>query len=451
MINFKPLNLVLFSMLLSSALGSTLCAQRVTRTYQPPAPIQNGQIINGPIIQGQRVIRGPVVQGQVIPGQVIQGQPIIQGPVIQGRPIRGKIAGPQQGTPPVNKDQQKALTAARAKIKEQAEAIKALTNQNKRLNRVEETNDAMRKEYARLKQAYEDASKERDKLKINQSISAAQATASDAQQQRMDQLNAQYQEVAGKNRAMADQVQLLTQENADIKSRLKDLQSAGGDMLSLQAEMNEANTRITEVQQQNQTLTDDNNRLQELLQTATSENENLKTRFSTLTQESDQLRSEYLAATKTTTALDQRVRELSSQNQQYLTTLNTRVVSAPAQAKVVPRRSTALAADRDQALALNADLENEKALLMEQISDLEAKIESLQKPAAPKQSALAAVVPSVPGDGASNFNILNWIIPFLVIGLTIGIYVFLTEENGEDIANTPTAAAAEHDNDADRR
>ena len=144
MINFKQFTLVSLSIFLSSSLGSIACAQRVTRTYQPPGTFQGGQVIDGQIIQGQRVIQGQVIQGQPIQGQpiqgqIIQGQPFIQGPVIQGRPIRGNVVRPQQ-IPPQDNQQQDAIAAARAKIAEQAENIKTLTNENSRLSGVEDTN-----------------------------------------------------------------------------------------------------------------------------------------------------------------------------------------------------------------------------------------------------------------------------------------------------------------------
>ncbi len=462
MINFKRLNLVLLSTFLSSSMGSVLFAQQVTSTYQPPATYQDGQIINSPVIQGQRVIQGQVIQGQVLQGQpvqgqviqgqviqgqpFIQGQPLIQGPVIQGRPIRGNVAQPQPSK------QSGDEAANRAKIAEQAKSIKALTDENSRLSRVEETNDAMRKEYARLKKAYDDVSKELDELKINQAMKTAESTDSDAQQAKLNQLDAQYQKAVEQNGAMSGQIKLLTQENDEIKNRLKVLSAGGGDMTNLKSELNTANSRIIEIQQKNKTLAVENDRLQGVLQAATSEKEKLNMRFSTLSQQSDQLRTKYQTATETNTTLDQRVTELSTRNRDYLAALNSRPTTAnPARTNfVADRPDSGLVAERDRILALNTDLENRNALLANQISELEGKIGSLNKTIKPTESLLAAAVPVVTTDASVKFNILNWLIPFLLIGLTIGLYVFLTEEDVLADAAPFTSTRIQTQNDADQ-
>ena len=462
MINFKQLTLVSLSIFLSSSLGSIACALRVTRTYQPPGTFQGGPVIDGQIIQGQRVIQGQVIQGQPIQGQpiqgqpiqgqIIQGQPFIQGPVIQGRPIRGNVVRPQQ-IPPQDNQQQDAIAAARAKIAEQAENIKTLTNENSRLSGVEDTNNAMRQEYARLKKAYEDVGTELDQLKIKQQMNTAEPVDTSAQDEKLNQLNAQYQKAVEQNRTMSGQIGELAKENGELKNRLEDLSTAGGDMSGLKTSLNNANNRITEIGQQNQTLESENTRLKGELQTATANDEELNMRYSNLSQENERLKAEYQTATETNTTLDQRVNELSTQNQDYLASLNSRPAT-PAPAKknyVAARRDSGVAAEHDRVLALNADLENENGLLMEQISELEGKIGSLDKKTEPKESALAVALPAVTGDAAPKFNILNWLIPFLLIGLTVGLYVFWTEENGRDVATGFTSARLRTDNDADNR
>lgn len=486
MINFKRLHFVLLGILLSSLLNSALLAQQITRTYQPPVTYQdgsiiNGRIINGPVIQGQRVIQGQILPGQVIQGQPVQGQinqgqpiqgqaiqgpiiqrqPFIQGPVLQGRPVRGDVVPTQQAAPRTNQQlsaqQQKAAATARTKIEEQAKNIKALTAENSRLSRVEDTNNAMRKEYARLKKAYDDVSKELDQLKLNQAMNSAEPSDSDAQQAKLNQLNAQYQKAVEQNGTMAEQVKLLAQENAEIKNRLQDLSAAGGDMASLKKDLDTANSKILEIERGNKSLADENNRLQGALQAATFGNENLNMRFSALSQESDQLRAQYQTATETNTALGQKVTELSTQNKNYLASITSRPdASTPAVTNVAAKRigssvDSGLAEERDRILALNADLESKNGLLKEQTFDLETKIGRFETTTAPTESLLSAAVPAVTTDATSKFNILNWLIPFLLIGLTIGLYVFLTEENGSEFASTFTSTRPQVQNDADQR
>jgi hypothetical protein len=484
MINFTRLNLVLLSILLSSTVSSTLFAQRVTQTYQPPADLQSGQIINRPVIQGQRVFQGQIIQGQPIQGQpiqgqIIQGQPIqgqiIQAPVIQGRPIRGNAVQPQPGAvqpKPSSTKQRNLLAAARAKIEQQAQSIITLTDANSKLSRVEETNNAMRSEYARLKKAYDQTSKELDELKINQAMKTAEPVepantdAQEAQQAKLNQLSAQYQKSVEQNGAMSGQIKRLTEENAEIKNRLKNVRSAGGDMSGLETKLNNANTRITQMGQQNQTLLSQNNSLTEQLKTANANREDLNMRYSTLSQESAKLRAEYQTASETNSTLGQQVTDLSTQNRDYLAAINARPAATPSaktnavaasrdfgvaakpDSAVAVRRDSGVAAEHDRVLALNADLKNENDLLMEQIADLERKLGSTDTPTAAKESTVAVAVPTLTADAAPKFNIMKWLIPFLLIGLGIGLYVFWTEETGQTVATGFTSTKPRPHNDA---
>jgi len=301
----------------------------------------------------------------------------------------------------------------------------------------------MRKEYARLREAYGAVNTELTELK-NQPIPEIDNSDQDA---RVELLNTQYGEAVEENRALSGQVETLsgqvetlTQENTDIKSRLNDLGTAGGDMVELKSSLSTANTNISDLTQKNQTLSSENNRLQGELQTVTSENEELERRYSTLSQDSERLRTEYQTATETNTTLGEENNTLSLQNRDYLAALNSRPAPVTTQTSFVeprPAPDTRLAGDHQHVLALNAELENKNRLLLKQVSELEGEVGSLKQRPEPKVPVLAAAVPElVTAAPESKFNIMRWLIPFLLIGLTIGLYVFLTEENEGGIASS---------------
>jgi len=471
MINFKQLNTVLLCIFLIFSYAATLSAQRATKTYQSPDSYRVGQVLNGQVVQGQRVIQGQLIQnqpirgriiqgqiiqnqpiqgevfqGQIVPGQVIQGQPFIQGPIIQGRPIRGNVQNlPPQNTQQQSEEQRTAAAANRAKIAEQAARIKAITDENLRLRNVEDTNDKMRKEYARLRTAYGEVGKELDELKLQQAMKTAEPTDNDAQDAKLNQLNAQYQEAVKQSRMLSGRMEALTQENTEIKNRLKNLNLASGNMAGFEDKLKSANSRIIEIEQQNRMLATDNNRRQVLIDATNSDNEQLNMRFSTLSQKSEQL-------TEANTTLRDHVANLTSQNRDYLASLNARPAAPqPMETNYAAARDDlGIADERDQVLTLNADLVSKNALLIEQVSDLESKFSSLNKATAPQNSLLAVAVPPVTGDAVSKFNIMRWLIPFLLIGLAIGLYVFLMEERGGEVATGFTSARLQSNPDADK-
>ena len=467
MINFKPFNSILLCIFLGSSFGSNAYAQQGIpfqggQIIQQGQPIQQGPIIQGQPIQGQ-IIQGPIIQGQPIQGQPIQGQIIQgqQGQIIQGQPIQGQIIQSQplnqgptiQGQPaPRQSDaDKKAMEDLRAKMAAQTISIKKLTDENSRLSNMEELTKKMRTEYFRLKDSYDEIDAELVELKKRKTMPAAESGNSDSRAA-FQKLNAQYQQAVEQNQSMSGQIEELTQENVSIKSRLNDLSAAGGNMSNLEASLNTAKNQISQIGQKNQTLTTENNRLQGELETVTTENQQLNARFTTLTQESERLRSEFEMASEKNTTLGDRVNALTTENENYLASMNASpspTPSTPVKSNAVASRpvvDTGLVEEHERTLALNAELESRNGLLLEQISELEGQVQVGavdQKAAATGSllpaSPLALVTDSAP---AKKFNIINWLIPFLLIGLTIGLYVFLTEENeggiASSIASTPT-------------
>jgi len=339
MIDFKLLNSALYSFLLGSAFGSSLWGQtavpfpgQIVQEQPIPSQVIQGQPIRGQIIQGQGQIfqgqpfQGQIIQGQLIPGQIIQGQPIpgqiIQGPIIQGPITQGPIIqspitqGPTTTQPAPNT---KAIAAARAKIAELNKRINALTTENSKLTSVTDLNNQLKNANTKLKEQTDQLSRKVFELEKNAQSMPGDENRNRAQKAKVDQLSALYKTAVQEKDSMTDKVNLLTQENADLKAKIGQNQ---GNMSELQANQSSAATQLSKLQQQYQTIQSNNLSLTLTNQELTAANGQLKTDFDTVRLESDDWQKQYLAASQENTTLDGRVTDLSAQNQNYLTSIN---------------------------------------------------------------------------------------------------------------------------------
>ena len=382
MIDFKLLNSALYSFLLGSAFGSSLWGQtgvpfpgRIVQEQPIPSQVIQGQPFQGQIIQGQ-LIPGQIIQGQPIPGQIIQG-PIFQGPITQGPIIQSPITqGPTTTQPASNT---KAIAAARAKIAELNKRINALTTENSKLTSVTDLNNQLKNANTKLKEQTDQLHRKVLELEKNAQSMPDDENRNRAQKAKVDQLSALYKTAVQEKDSMTDKVNLLTRENADLKAKIGQNQ---GNMTDLQANQNSAATQLSKLQQQYQTSQSNNLSLTLTNQELTAANGQLKTDFDTVRLESDDWQKQYLAASQENTTLDGRVTDLSAQNQNYLTSINS-LRSEVAAKPVVTDQPVGDVDDSDleyensQITDLNSDLVDENKLLNGQVTELQAEIDRL--------------------------------------------------------------------------
>ena len=425
MIDFKMLQLILFYFYLGSSYTAALLPQQIV------PPVQQGQVIGGQVIQSQpiygQVIQGQPIQGQPIQGQINQGQPIqgqiIQGHIIQGQPIQGQIIqGPIVQGPVIQRrviqgqivegqgsttdgkttapNNTAAIEAARVKMAELNKRIESLTLENSKLkgvvgvnNQLKSTNDSLNKEIEQLKNEYGALN---EKLSALQKESMNTGNANDnGQKNQLIQLKTQFDSAIEKNQSISQQVDALTrkntqlvQENTALKKSIDD-GSNRSDMSGLQANLDAATTKLTEFETQNQTLRQENANLVERTTELSSQNE------------------EYLASTDSMGA--ENIIHTESTKPSYRTNNEA----------TIPDYS-----------AMNSELKAKNAALTNQIAELQHDINQPGQTTATASSPIASLPSAIASTDSTSgkFDIRYWIIPFLLIGLGVGLYTFFMEE-----------------------
>lgn len=467
MIDFKMLQLILFYFYLGSSYTAALLPQQIV------PPVQQGQVIGGQVIQSQpiygQVIQGQPIQGQPIQGQINQGQPIqgqiIQGHIIQGQPIQGQIIqGPIVQGPVIQRrviqgqivegqgsttdgkttapNNTAAIEAARVKMAELNKRIESLTLENSKLkgvvgvnNQLKSTNDSLNKEIEQLKNEYGALN---EKLSALQKESMNTGNANDnGQKNQLIQLKTQFDSAIEKNQSISQQVDALTrkntqlvQENTALKKSIDD-GSNRSDMSGLQANLDAATTKLTEFETQNQTLRQDNDRLQGLLQTSSEENQKLNNSLSSLSEKYNQLQPEHQRALQENANLVERTTELSSQNEEYLASTDSMGAENIIHTESTkPSYRTNNEATIPDYSAMNSELKAKNAALTNQIAELQHDINQPGQTTATASSPIASLPSAIASTDSTSgkFDIRYWIIPFLLIGLGVGLYTFFMEE-----------------------
>ena len=422
---------------------------------RPQAPIQNGRIImSQPVpVQNRRIISSqpiPIQNGRIINGRIINGQPI---PIQSGRIINGPIiSGPitQPGvviTPQITSQPQSVIVDA-ANVNQDDE-IKRLNAEIKRLEALALGNGEQSQQVKRLQR---ELYKARLDLSEMQKSAAAQPDDTSSatmelngkiqqQQKEIDRLSGDYQTAFQRNEALSSQIKSLADESSRLKAQLSkpdDSQVANAmELQQLRSNLTSTSTALKETKQKNEAMTTEYNRLrgeydrvQNLNETANTDNANL----------------------------NQRIDEMSLENQRFELQLNeyanAKGVNAITEVDPVVVRQTSFAADRRvenqgsatadlkrknrQLLGLNEQVNQQNKLLNRRIAELEGNVNELSIDDDDRGVATTSVA-STFGDGLYNpsvqadvprgkYNIMRWLIPFLGIGLFVGLYVFLTEE-----------------------
>jgi predicted nuclease with TOPRIM domain len=460
MFNLKQINTLVACFSVGALLGTTLLGQQTQPSqqtqptyqyYQQPgtqAPVYQtqqvpsfqqqypnqvpGQAINGQIINGQ-VIIGRTVDGQPIYGQPAYGQQVPGGVVIDnGQPVNpGQVQPtapqqqPQNQPYAMSKADQEKMKALTDKVAAQAEKVEFLVNENVRLTEFAEQGKGLMQKVQGLTKELDAANAALNEMRnkpadVNEDMSSQQ-------QEELNRLNGQMQVVVQENNQLKAQMRNLVQQNeaaqtelTTAQTELANLKAADGNMSDMQATLDAASTKVNELGQQYQSLVAENARLTEMYQTAVSENENYNQQISTL----------------------------SSKNAEYETTVNS-LKSSVANAANKPVVRTKASANTNFAASQKSEVadlmsENEKLIksrerviadneeLTRKLSELEGTVGELttSNEVANASTPLALNVPGL-GEAtgsAGKFSITNWIIPFLLLGLGIALYVFLSEE-----------------------
>ena len=275
-----------------------------------------------------------------------------------------------------------------------------------------------------------------------------------ALQKQFEELRDQYQTSVQQNETSTGKIRVLTQENADLKKQVENVGQNQGNMSDLQASLNSASTRITELETQNQNVVTQNRTLSQKNEALTSDNQQLQSRVDTIGMELDKMKMQNQQAAEEKAAIDARVTALSTENENQASMLTERseITPEPAsttEAAVTPEPATGaevevakrdyrksspqpdaeLIAENAKYSNLNAELENDNALLRAQISELQGDVDGLNLAADTKGSALASLTPAIDGSATGKYNVKYWIIPFLLIGLGVGLYTYFMEEH----------------------
>ena len=187
-------------------------------------------------------------------------------------------------------------------------------------------------------------------------------------------------------------------------------------------------------------------------------NEAMTTEHFRVKDEFSRVQGLYESANTDNTKLTERVDELSLENQRFATELseyaNSKESNAitelpPVEVAEAPTARTSLVAPQGsdtaelerknrQLLGLNEKAIQENKLLNRRIAELEGNVNELSITDDDRAVATSTVASSLDtglydlaGSATAStgkYNILRWLIPFLGIGLFIGLYVFLTEE-----------------------
>ena len=233
-------------------------------------------------------------------------------------------------------------------------------------------------------------------------------------QGQLEQLNNFRSNATEQNEALTAQIQTLTDENAKLNSQLANQRQDGGaDSANLQTELAQKSSKLNELQQIFNSTQSENQRLQNLAK---------------------QLQSQLLTAQAEAQAAPAQIETTTPDP--IVETTPTPIVETPVQptSQFVSNRNYEtgeLSVENDQLLAFNEEVQEENELLKQRILELEGNAETLavNKTDLESDAALGVggLVSTEPGE--SKFAIMRWLLPFLGIGLAIGLYVFLTEEN----------------------
>ena len=442
----------------------------------PSTQIQNGpayrpQITPSPIVDNQgRIIQNPVVPPQINSDQVLPGIPIAP-PVTQPAP---KVPGPEEQeqedlrttlerarktistlrtqNEELNQRMQTlvterdAATAEIAKLKkmpatpDNAEAIAQLQQQIQNLNNQTQT---LTNEGQTLRDTIGQLSEQNSQLKLqldNQGmddgelakIQAALNTRTREVQEAATQLAAKSEELDMLNarlKPLEGQIQQLSEQNAQLKLQL-DNQGMGDDEL---AEIRAAlDARTREVQAATAELA-----------TKSEELDMLNARFKPLEGQNQQLNETIAALTGERSELQNQIAAFASGSEPSEAA---EIMAEPAETITVTRADPELLAKLDRLTKENRRLKNSfseaedrNRSLRRELNELEEDNETLLASETEldidsdvaERSDSALTLPSIgaDADGDSDaYNINYWILPFLLLGLGIALFVVLREE-----------------------
>ena len=457
----RLLPLLVCTLFFATASTSLLGQQFIPRTYPtyqqpsytPVYPSQPVQIVQpqyqaqqGTIIYGQPV---PVQNGQIINGQVTQPGVIFTPPSTQ--PAK-QDAG---DTAKIKQDEE----AKRLEKIERLEKIKRLIDENKRLQALALDDGKQSQEIQRLEGELRQAT-----LKLSEMQKSVAANSDDTssatmalngkiqqQQQEIQQLSANYQQAVQQNKVLTGQIETLNDESSKLKAQLSQLSQRikpddsqgemGLELQQLQSNLTTTSTALNDVRQQNEAMTSEYNRLQGLYESGNADNAKLSQRIDELSSENQRFAarlSEYTNAEDVSAIADDN----------FVEDAQTSIAASRISTNRDVDTKTSLTADRGlavsglkrknrQLLSLNEQAKQKNELLKRRISELEGTVNELSIDNDDRKSAttgLASNFVGVLSDSdqvdalTGKYNIMSWLIPFLGIGLTIGLYVFLTEE-----------------------
>ena len=275
----------------------------------------------------------------------------------------------------------------------------------------------LEKEFRRLRGAYDEANE-----KLAEMEKPPKRPDGD-QQKELNDIKAQYQAAVRKYETVAGKVEMLNRENVDLKNRLSNMDGSRGDL-------DMASKELAELQTQYQALGQENQKLQTMLQTSAENEGQFNDKITMLSEENDSLRRECEMASQKNVDLGGQITELSSQNEGYVTSINSLKSAANKKmaVKETPpkfQRRKVGPVDNSQITKLNAELEDENSLLAARVSELQEKLDAkVQTP------AVASSVPALPivANAGSKYNVKYWIIPFMLLGLGVGLYTYFMEE-----------------------
>ena len=455
-------SLVCISLL--AAAGSSLFGQQVIRqtypSYQQPlqyTPVYPSQAV--PIVQPRYPIQnGSIIYGQPIPiqnGQIIDGQ--FSQPSVIFAPPSTQQAKPDAGnTAKVKQVEEVSRPEEVSRLEEikRLEKIKRLITENKRLEALVLDNGKQTQEVQRLQSELRKA-----KLELSEMQKFATAKSADMnsattevsgkiqrQQEEIDRLSANYQSVVQRNEALTSQIKTLVDESSIVKAQVG--KSGDGqteqwvDLKQLQFNLATTSTAFKELKQKNEAMVSDYNRVQDVYESANAENVELNKLVGELSFENKHLARKLnkYANTKGTMAItdDGRVEDaptsftLSSLSTQHdLDSKTSFTVDQGLDASNLKRKN-------QQLLGLNEQANRKNELLNRRVSELEGTVNDLTINNADREATTTESGSSFDGalsdsskrtdSSTGKYDIISWLIPFLSIGLSIGLYVFLTEE-----------------------
>ena len=254
------------------------------------------------------------------------------------------------------------------------------------------------------------------------------------QQKEIDQLSTDYQNAFNRNEALISQIKTLTDESSRLKAQLSKPDNSqatnGMELQQLRSNLTTTSTALNETKQKNEAMTTEYYRVKGLYESANTDNANLNQRIDDLSLENHRFEvqlSEYANAKEANV-----ITEVS-----------------PVEVAANPVAQTSFVTDRDSAtaelkrknrqlLGLNEQANQQNKLLNRRIAELEGNVNGLSIDDDDQEVATTSIAstfsdglynPSVQTDvSTGKYNIMRWLIPFLGIGLFIGLYVFLTEE-----------------------